>query len=97
MTLTYPLSPVPLSLSHRDGTRQKTMKSSLMSVINSYYDTNFDLPLPPRQTNTYVADLMALIRTVSPIPETYSHLVHNLIERFPKNYKRIDFVADTYR
>ena len=70
MALTYPLSPVPLGLSHPDGTRRKTMKSSLMSVINSYYDTNLDLP---------------------------SHLVHNLIERLPKNYKRIDTVADTYR
>ena len=97
MVLTYPLSPVPLSLSHADGTRRKTMKSSLMSLINSYYDTNLDLPLSPRQTSTYIVDLMALIRTVSPIPETYSHLVHNLIERFPKNYKRTDIVADTYR
>ena len=95
--LTYPLSPVPLSLSHPDGTRRKTMKSSLMSVINSYYDTNLDLPLPPKQTSMYIVDLMALIRTVSPIPETYSHLVHNLIEGLPKNYKPIDIVADTYR
>ena len=70
MALTYPLSPVPLSLSHPDGTRRKTMKNSLMSVVNSCYDTNLDLP---------------------------SHLVHNLIERLPKNYKRIATVADTYR
>ena len=95
--LTYPLSPVPLSLSHPDGTRRKTMKSSLMSVINSYYDTNLDLPLPSRQTSMYIVDLMALIRTASPIPETYSHLVRNLIERLPKIYKHIDIVADTYR
>ena len=97
MDLTYPLSLVPLNLSHPDGTRWKTMKSSLMSVINSYYDTNLDLQLPPRQTSTYIVDLMALIRLVSPIPETYSHLVQNLIERLPKKYKRIDIVADTYR
>ena len=97
VVLTYPLSPVPLSLSHPDGARRKTMKSSLMTVINSYYDTDLDLPLPPRQTSTYIVDLMALIRTVSPIPETYSHLVHSLIERLPKIYKRIDIVADTYR
>ena len=73
------------------------MKSSVMSVINSYYETNSDLPFPPRQTSTYIVDLMALIRTVPPILETYSHLVHNTIEGVPKNYKRIDILADTDR
>ena len=97
VALTYPLSPVPISLSHPDGTRRKTTKSSLMNIINSYCDTNFDHSLPPRQTSTYMVDLMALIRTVSPVPETYSSLTNNLIERLPKDYNRIDIIADTYQ
>ena len=96
VALTYPLSPVPISLSHPDDTR-KTTKSSLMNIINSYCDANFDHSLPPRQTSTYMVDLMALIRTVSPVPETYSSLTNNRIERLPKDYNRIDIIADTYQ
>ena len=34
--LSYPLSPVPLSISHPDGTRRKTGKSKLKDIIHTH-------------------------------------------------------------
>ena len=45
----------------------------------------------------FVVDLMAVIRTLSNIPETYEKLTWKLLETFPKGYNRIDIVADTYQ
>ena len=37
-TLSYPLSPVPLSLAHPDGTRRSTTKSALTDILIKYCD-----------------------------------------------------------
>ena len=40
---------------------------------------------------------MAVIRSFSPIPETYKDLFNRLLATFPKNFKRVDIVAGTYK
>ena len=51
----------------------------------------------PKQNSAFLVDLMALIRTILPIPMTYAELVKILVDRLPKGYRRIDIIADTYR
>ena len=95
--LQYPLCPIPLSLVHPDGNRRKTTKSTLMKVISSYKISDDEDTFPPKQNSAFIIDLMALIRTVSPIPSTYGQLVRKLVDYLPKGYRRVDIIADTYR
>ena len=98
IALQCPLCPVPLSLANPDGSRRKTTKSALMKVVRSYESsTDEEETTPPKQNSAFLVDLMALIRTISPIPVTYAELVKILVDRLPKGYRRIDIIADTYR
>ena len=94
----YPLCPVPISLANPDGSRRKTTKRALMKVVRSYENsTDEEETAPPKQNSAFLVNLMALIRTISPIPVTYAELVKILDDRLPKGYRRIDIIADTYR
>ena len=69
-----------------------------MKVVRSYESsTDEEEKTPPKQNSTFLGDLMALIRTISPIPVTYAELVKILVDRLPNGYQRIDIIADTYR
>ena len=95
----YPLSPIPLSLSTADGKLRKTSKSKLLPKILK--DARLSDPkeetVSDKSHSTFVVDLMAAIRTLSNIPETYEKLTWKLLETFPKGYNRIDIIADTYQ
>ena len=41
--------------------------------------------------------MLAAIRCIAIVPETYEDLAWSLIKVGPKNYRRVDIVADTYR
>ena len=41
--------------------------------------------------------MLAAIRCIAIVPETYEDLAWSLIKIGPKNYRRVDIVADTYR
>ena len=62
-----------------------------------YKDLQSPLAMPPREGNAYMIDLMATIRTASPVPDTYVNLAKMLFSKLPAGYSRIDIVADTYR
>ena len=95
--LQYFLCPVPLSFAHPDGTRRKTTESTLMKIIKSYKTRTEEDKSTPKQNATFLVDLTALIRTVSPVPITYAELVKTLVSHLPKGYRRVDIIADTYR
>ena len=97
IALKFPLCPVPLSLAYPDGTRRKTTKSSLMNIVTNYCNFTDPEPLPAKQGTVYIVDLMALIRMITRVPETYADLANNLFETLPKGYHRIDIIADTYK
>ena len=98
IALQYPLCLVPLSLANLHGSRCKTTKSALMKVVRSYESsTDEEEAIPPKQNSAFLVDLMALIRTISPILVTYAELVKMLVDRLPKGYRRIDIIADAYR
>jgi hypothetical protein len=98
--LEYPLCSVPLSLACPDGTPRKTAKSKLLDVLRK----RCRLPLThPRENQpqkgsvaAFIIDLMANIRMITGIPETYEDLTWVFIKTIPTGYTRIDIVADTY-
>ena len=55
-----------------------------------YKDLQSQLAMPPTEG-------MAMIRTASPVPDTYVNLAKMLFSKLPAGYSRIDIVADPYR
>ena len=99
--LGYPLTPVPLSLSNADGTIQKTQKSELMKILiqnssTDYMDVNNIIP-GKEYVVAYNVDLMALVQTFTSFPETFEELALKIVAAIPKEYKRVDIVADSYQ
>ena len=92
----YPLSPIPLSIRNADGTKRKTNKSTLQKIILKHSSNNV-VPEIIRENTAYIVDLMATIRTMTEIPETFEGLAWQLIKLLPSCYKRVDIVADTYQ
>ena len=50
-----------------------------------------------RENIAYIVGLMATIRAMKEIPETFEGLAWQLIKLLPSGYKRVDIVADTYQ
>ena len=98
--LEYPLGPVPLSLANPDGSCRVTSKSKLLKVILKHCNSQILHPRdsqPPRQVvSAVVIDMMACLRTMTQIPETYEKLTWKFLKLLPQGYERIDIVADTY-
>ena len=99
--LRYPLSPMPLSIATPDGERHEATKSKLMDVI---LKKTRNPPKPPKSViaikkqkpSALVVDLIAVIRTMTELPQTYE-FTWKFLGSLPKVYKRVDLVADTYR
>ena len=95
--LKYPLCAVPLSLSDIDGSRRSTMKNKLNEVLmeNSKQFQNTELP-SKANVSVYIVDLMALVRTMTKIPETYEELAVQLFNMILSGYRWVDTVVDSY-
>ena len=91
--LKFPLSPVPLSLSHANGIKRKCNKSDFMKMIQS---TEMILETD-HQGKTLIYELIAGIRSMTKIPNTFEGLIWKLVKLLPVGYKRVDLVADSYR
>ena len=76
--LEYPLGSVPFSLANPDGSGRVTSKSKSLKVILKYCNSQILHPResqPPRQVvSAVVIDMMARLRTVTQIPDTYEEL-----------------------
>ena len=88
--LEYPLSPVPLSLPNPDGSYRITSKSKLLKVILKHCNSQILQPresLPPRQVvSTVTVDMMACLRTMMQIPDTYEELTWKFLKLLPQGY-----------
>ena len=92
--LEYPLSDLPLSLCNADGTMRKTSKSKLANLIlSTSNDQNHEAE---KESTAYVVDLMALVRLMKEIPETFEELALKILSFIPKGFLRVDIVADCY-
>ena len=94
--LCYPLALVPLSIANPDGTRLTTKKSNINKIIMEDYDDSSKPPPSFKNTASFIVDMMAAIRCLAEIPETYDTLAWNFLKLLPKDYPRVDIVADSY-
>ena len=97
--LTYPLSPVPLSLSLLDGSFCKTNKAAIMPILEA------DVPVVESSLpqSALIVDAMALICSFSrsSLPSTFgefAQLLLTTLQRMASKHgvTRVDFVADRY-
>ena len=98
--LAYPLSPVPLCYAHPDGSWRTTAKSQLMEVVLSHCSASTDpkeLCIPKVSVSAYLIDLMAMVRSLPGLYNTYHDLAFRLFDMLPEGYERIDIIADTYQ
>ena len=99
--LRYPLCSVPLNLANPDGSRRITTKSKLQSIVLKQCNKNLVHPRENQPTkndvSTFIIDLMAAIRTLTVIPDTYEEFTWKFLKSLPSGYLRVDIVADTYQ
>ena len=76
--LEYSLTPVPLSLSHVDGTMQKTHKATLMKPL----ELKVTATLPPSiNTTIIVASFILHFQTSSSLPANFGAIAHILLQK----------------
>lgn len=94
--LVHELGPMPWSLASFDGSLVKTNKAALSKLIEDGVES---LQRLPEETSAVIIDAMALLQTLSKIPERFSGLaemVFNRILLHAGGARRIDFVGDRY-
>ena len=67
--------------------------------MNKILIANYDFKKPPPDKGSvkcYIIDVIAAIRCIASVPETYEDLAWSLIKMVPKNYPPVDIIADTY-
>ena len=87
----YPLTPVPLSLAHVDGSLHKTNKAALMHKLEGKITSG-----NPPVIEACVVDAMFLIRTLTNLPATFGLLAKLILEKLLAMGQRVDFVCDRY-
>ena len=99
--LEYPLCSFPLSLANPDGSPRSTTKSKLLEVITQKCELPLQHPREIQPTKdsvrAFVVDFMAIVRTMTEIPDMYEDLAWKLVKMLPLGYSRIDIVCDTYQ
>lgn len=76
-TLRYPLSPVPFSIAFPDGSKRSIPKSKL---LKEFYVSDPLVSNIPQQTDAYVFDVMAKIRSLHGKPDSFEELDLKLIK-----------------
>ena len=72
---------------------RKTTKSKLLHIIYSRL-SKIEISEDPRANTVFIVDVMALIRTMTDLPDTFEKFVWNFLSYIPKGYHRVDLVAD---
>ena len=98
----YPLSPVPLSIATAEGGRCTTSMSKLLDIMNPTLTVSPNSPkliisIYAAKLSALIVDLIAAIRAVTKIQETYKQLAWTFLAALPKGYYQMDLVAGTYR
>ena len=82
--LNFPLAPVPLSLATCDGNRRKTAKSKLLDAALSSIVKEID---SLDEEHIYVFDVIATVRSIGVIPDTFRDLARKLLRNIPNQFK----------
>ena len=90
--VSYPLTPVPLSLSHVDGSMKNTPKSKLMKYLELLAATD-----PPKTVDASIIDVMFFLRLDPNLPSTFDGVVRYLLDRISEFEGHIlHFVCDKW-
>lgn len=73
--LSFPLTPIPLSLGHIDGSINKTDKSSLFKLLEKEVDSN-----PPDQVDYTIIDGFFLLHLIGETPQTFGKLAGHVLK-----------------
>ena len=92
MVLAYPLTPVPLTLAHIDGTKITTDKSKLFGKLEKRIT-----PAAPENVDVCIVDGMFLIQSLANLPQTFGGIANVILSCLVKLGSRVDFVCDTYK
>jgi hypothetical protein len=88
-------------LANPDGSRRVTTKSKLTEIIIKNVKSPVLHPResqPPKETvSAFIVDMMASVRSITRVPETYEDLTWKFLQQLPSGYSRVDTVADTYQ
>lgn len=81
--LTYPLTPVPLSLCHIDGTMCKTDKSALLKLLQNNIDKE-----PPQRIDVIVFEGFFLLHVMKEMPLTFGKISKKNLQMIVANQAR---------
>lgn len=91
--LSYPITVVPMSLCHEDGTIHKTQKSVMVENMkgNSTHDK------VPRRFDAVIFDGFFLLHTMKNIPKTFGNISKNIMSILTATHApRVDIIFDQY-
>jgi hypothetical protein len=96
----YSLRPFPCSLATSEGDLVKTPKSKLVHAIEVEARSSL-VSDPPLEDSACILDAMAIIQTLTMLPEKFGELANHLLIKVIKiavscHCKRVDFVCDRY-
>lgn len=86
--LKYPLTPVPLSMCHIDGSICKTNKAALLKVLEQQIE-----PHTPEHTNVKVFDGFFMLHLMREIPATYGNISKKMLSMFCSNDAEVVVIA----
>lgn len=91
--LTFPLTPIPFSLCHLDGSICKTEKSALLKLLEReiYSDSS-------QKSNFAIFDGFFYLYLMKEVPATYSSISEKLLKMLLRNDAKFIFIVfDTYQ
>ena len=89
----FPLTPVPLSLAHVDGSLNKTDKSKLIQKIEREVKS-ID---PVNPVDVTLVDGMFLLHTLQNVPVTFGEIASSILQILCGMSERVDMICDVYR
>ena len=89
----FPLTPVPLSLAHMDGSLNKTDKSKLLHK----FEREVDSTDPESPVNVTLVDGMFLLHALQNLPVTFGEVASLILQILCGMSERVDMICDVYR
>lgn len=89
----FPLTPVPLSLAHVDGSPNKTDKAKLLHKLeNEVHST-----IPGSPVDVTIVDGMFLLHTLQNLPVTFGEVASLILRVLCSMSVRVDMICDVYK
>lgn len=91
--LSYPLSPIPFSFCHSDGTICETVKSIVLEELKKYQENITDPPEP----DISIVDGFYLLHTLKNVPDSYHKISKYILTTLLFNRKEVYIIFDKYK